>query len=81
MRSLNFFNLPNPSSCTMALGLLTEMSRVPGIFLGVKGGQHVKLLTLLPSVSQLSTKCGSLDISQLYGPSQAVTGIALPFTL
>jgi hypothetical protein len=29
MRSLNFFNLPNPSSCTMALGFtqpLTETS-------------------------------------------------------
>jgi hypothetical protein len=53
---VNFFNWPNPSSRTMALGStqpLTEMStrNLPG---GVKGGWHVGLTTLLPSVSRLS---------------------------
>jgi hypothetical protein len=55
MRSLDFFNLPNPSSCTMALGStqpLTEMSTW-NLPVGVKGGRRVRL-TLPPSVSQLS---------------------------
>jgi hypothetical protein len=32
-------------------------------------------------LSQLSTKCGSLDASQLYGTIQPVTGIALSYTV
>jgi hypothetical protein len=55
-----FFNLPNPSSRTMALGLtqpLTKMStrNLPG----VKSGRRVGLTTLPPSMSRLSENVGA----------------------
>jgi hypothetical protein len=82
MSSLNFvFNLLNHSNLTMALGLtrsLTEKS-TRKCFWEVESGGCVRLMSP-PSVSQLSSQCGVLSISQPSWPSRPVTGIALLFT-
>jgi hypothetical protein len=64
---VDFFNCPNPSSRTMALGStqpLTEMSirNLPEGG-GVDGGRRVGLTTLPPSVSRLSRQNVGASVS------------------
>jgi hypothetical protein len=71
-----FFNLPNPSSCTMALELIQPLNRneYQEFSLGLRCDRCIRLITTLPSVSQ---KYGFLNITQPCRPSWPVTGIVL----
>jgi hypothetical protein len=78
---VDFFNLPIPSSRTMALGStqpLTEMStrNLPG----GKSGRRVGLTTLPPSVSECLKMWEPQPLAILRAPTSR-TGITLPLPL
>jgi hypothetical protein len=79
---IRFFNLPNPSSHTMALGStqpLTEMStrNVPGD----KGRPARKAEILTTIYESIFYKMWEPDISQTNWPPRPDAGINLPFCL
>jgi hypothetical protein len=80
--AIGFSNVHNPSSRAMVLGSTQSLTEISSKNLsGGKGRPARKADNLTPSVSRLSRKCGSFDVSQPYGSPQPVTGIALSYSL
>jgi hypothetical protein len=76
-KAVEVFYITSPSNPTMAPSstqLLTE--KVPEILLREKDGWRVRLTTSPPSMSPLSAKCVSPDVSQLCRPPRPIRGIA-----
>jgi hypothetical protein len=69
MRSLIIFSiyLILPTALRPEVDPISNRNEYRKIFLRVKRGRRVRLVTSLPCVSRLSKKYGTFDVSQRYG--------------
>jgi hypothetical protein len=78
-RSLDFFNLPNPSGRTMLLGLTQPVKDKNTRNIPRSEGRLVQKSDKLNAVCEpMYRKCENLDVSQQCGPPRPFTRTALP---